>query len=499
MAFSTQRATSDGTLVYLAISIDYIDRTDIAVLLNDVLADPADWEWDGTNNAIRFLTGGVPTPLASGTEVLITRSTDLAEVLHVFSAQLGGGGSAKFTNLTMDENFKQLLLIAQEAKEGSSLSDMYTDLDMHGHKLVNSADGDVNKPGDLVTIGQVFTLSGTAGTYAGQAQSSASAAAGSANIAWVLAAYAETVQSKAQEWATKAEDSPVEPGLYSAFHWAQKAAESSPQNCLLKASNLADLTNTSTARVNLGLGNVSNTSDAHKPISVATQGALNAKVDKANNLSDLTNTATARNNLGLGSASTRNVGTGSGNLMEVGAFGLGNNANPNDNSLATRFSYYSTNNKPIGYPSGWYEYGVMGSIRHEFTGDVSEFIITHTGETTFAFRPSRAEAWRTVYHSGNLPTTASRWPTWGEVTGKPDTFIPPSAPGAVGTYAFAYLNGSGAMFFGDTTVGSNLTPSSAAGTNFSGWSKLSGIWRCLGNIASGSSNNARTTLWLRIS
>jgi len=332
MAFSTQRATSDGTLVYLAISIDYIDRTDIAVLLNDVLADPADWEWDGTNNAIRFLTGGVPTPLATGTEVLITRSTDLAEVLHVFSAQLGGGGSAKFTNLTMDENFKQLLLIAQEAKEGSSLSDMYTDLDMHGYKLVNSADGDVNRPSDLVTIGQVFTLSGTAGTYAGQAQSSASAAAGSASTASTQAGLAntarvqaetargqaqssataasgsavaaagssstasgfataadtargqaviartgaETAQSKAQEWATKAEDSPVEPGLYSAFHWAQKAAEANPPNYLLKASNLADLTNTSTARVNLGLGNVDNTSDANKPISTATQAVFNA-------------------------------------------------------------------------------------------------------------------------------------------------------------------------------------------------------------------------------
>ena len=49
---------------------------------------------------------------------------------------------------------------------------------------------------------------------------------------------------------------------------------------MLKSENLSGLTNTATARTNIGLGNVSNTSDAAKPVSTATAAALDAKVDK---------------------------------------------------------------------------------------------------------------------------------------------------------------------------------------------------------------------------
>ncbi len=56
------------------------------------------------------------------------------------------------------------------------------------------------------------------------------------------------------------------------------------------------LANTSTARNNIGLGNVNNTSDANKPISTATQTALNTKLNS-------TDTAGLRNSINANTAS----------------------------------------------------------------------------------------------------------------------------------------------------------------------------------------------------
>lgn len=50
------------------------------------------------------------------------------------------------------------------------------------------------------------------------------------------------------------------------------------------ANNLSELLSPSTARVNLGLGNVDNTSDVNKPVSSAQQAALDLKVSKDSNV-----------------------------------------------------------------------------------------------------------------------------------------------------------------------------------------------------------------------
>lgn len=81
---------------------------------------------------------------------------------------------------------------------------------------------------------------------------------------------------------------------------------------------------TTTAKGFVMLSNATNSPDENKAVTPAALKQVNdAGLKKASNLSDVPNKETARRNLQLGSAATKNVGTASGQLMAVGAFGLG--------------------------------------------------------------------------------------------------------------------------------------------------------------------------------
>jgi hypothetical protein len=60
----------------------------------------------------------------------------------------------------------------------------------------------------------------------------------------------------------------------------------------------------SVTKSQVGLGNVDNTADADKPVSTATQTALNAKLTAASNLGDVANIVTARANLAVSYGTT---------------------------------------------------------------------------------------------------------------------------------------------------------------------------------------------------
>lgn len=128
MAYSVQSAVSDGTLVLLAVSIPYFRRDEITVFFDEVevLVDTA-WSWVGTSaHSIKF-----DPAVDAGVVVRVERNTNLLKPRHVYTE------GAPFTARTLDENFQQTLRVAQEMQDGVNITDIYQDVDMHGHSFIN--------------------------------------------------------------------------------------------------------------------------------------------------------------------------------------------------------------------------------------------------------------------------------------------------------------------------------------------------------------------------
>lgn len=139
MANSTQSVISDGTLSLLDVSISYLDRSSIEVLFNGV-ADVYPWSWVGATQA----TIAFSPPVPIGVEVRLRRVTNVDKVRHEFDR------GAEFSEATLDENFQQILQVAQEFQEGAKVTDIYNDLNMHGYRIINQ----------LATSGEGFIWKG---------------------------------------------------------------------------------------------------------------------------------------------------------------------------------------------------------------------------------------------------------------------------------------------------------------------------------------------------
>lgn len=141
MAYSLQRAISDGTLNTIPVSIKYFDKTDVSVFVDDVLLP------NGTYTYVWSANNIVITPnVAAGLEVLIKRTTKFDTPYHDFSA------GAVFKDSTVDDNFLQMLFIAQETSEGATQTDFYADLNFHGYRLRKV--GNAIEPDDAVPFAQ---------------------------------------------------------------------------------------------------------------------------------------------------------------------------------------------------------------------------------------------------------------------------------------------------------------------------------------------------------
>ncbi|QDH84553.1 putative tail fiber protein [Achromobacter phage vB_AxyP_19-32_Axy21] len=174
MANSVQRVVSDGTLQRIDLSIKYLQRADIHVIYDGIEVFPPMWQWVQGVSAIEF-----SRPVDQGIEVLIRRVTRADRAMHVFGRDEMGGNAA-FTSETVDTNFRQALMLAQESQEGT-LTDLYTDLNMHGYRIRNV--GPAVTDADIATLGQIKGQVTAAEAASVSAQSSAAAASGSASRA----------------------------------------------------------------------------------------------------------------------------------------------------------------------------------------------------------------------------------------------------------------------------------------------------------------------------
>ena len=131
MSLSTQRAVSDGSMTSLALSLSYLERSEITVYFNGINSPLASglWAWVGTTSNTLSFSPAVPNSV----EVLIKRVTDISDVRNAYN--LG----AQFNQATLDENFMQTLHAVQETSEGGTLSEVFNDLDMHGFHVSNLA------------------------------------------------------------------------------------------------------------------------------------------------------------------------------------------------------------------------------------------------------------------------------------------------------------------------------------------------------------------------
>lgn len=145
MAYSNQRTVSNGTLRTILLSITFFDKSEISVFVNDVKQNlGVNYTW-ATDNSIQF-----PDAIPAGTVVIVRRNTDISEMRHIFTE------GAQFTNQTLDEDYTQILHIAQESVEGGYVTELFNDLDMHNYKIRNLGPAVLDK--DALSLGQAKTV-----------------------------------------------------------------------------------------------------------------------------------------------------------------------------------------------------------------------------------------------------------------------------------------------------------------------------------------------------
>lgn len=182
-------------------------------------------------------------------------------------------------------------------------------------------------------------------------------------------------------------------GKGSPLTWAEADANFTGLNDgkLEKYSNLSDLDSIPTALVNLHLNNVSNTSDADKPISTATQNALDGKVDTSSLSASSGSSLVGFIQSGTGAVAT-NVQAKLREVVSVKDFGaVGDGVADDGPAMLLARNHVASTGQTLVFPAGVYKYGnainwnipylrieTDGVVRFRYTGTGNAFTIADT-------------------------------------------------------------------------------------------------------------------------
>ncbi|HFQ9380754.1 TPA: phage tail protein [Serratia marcescens subsp. marcescens ATCC 13880] len=172
-----------------------------------------------------------------------------------------------------------------------------------------------------------------------------------------------------------------------------------------KTRNHPDASTTAKGLVQLSSATTS-TDETKASTPKALKAVNDASMKKAANLSDLTDKAAARGNLALGTAATKNVGVEGGQLMEVGAFGLGSGSRHREDAYCNQAEIYRVNSSSKNTPGGDV-YGVL-SLPCDGGPSGAYMAVQNNGNAFFGRSniPGNGVVWFQAYTTKFKPTAA---------------------------------------------------------------------------------------------
>lgn len=265
------------------------------------------------------------------------------------------------------------------------------------------------------------TQAGTATTKAGEAASSASSASTDATSAAGSAASADDSAEDSEAWAVGQRDGQDVPATDETYHnnakyWAGQASQAAGGGVTSfngRSGSVSPQSGDYTAAM-VGLGNVDNTSDLNKPISTATQTALNGKADT----SSLTDGSVTKIGTGTVGSATQPVYINggvptAGNTMMVNAFSTAYN---DFNALPLTPGVYRVellNGEALNTPYGTITTATWWNVITYGRQDRWTQIATQA----YSGKPGYNEVWVRVKHD-------STWRDWARIGGGITTGTP---------------------------------------------------------------------------